>query len=74
LIGNVKELSKSHKFYDSLFMMDIIWFSDSAIFTQKIKLNVPETVIKGKVEFMACTDEMCLPVDEVRFEIRVKKK
>ncbi len=72
LIGKPEEKSDSFKFYDSIFMIDIIWLSKVAVFSQKIKLYTPYTNIKGKVRFMACTRDMCLPPDEQDFSIEVK--
>lgn len=72
LIGRPEEKGDPFKFYDSTFMIDIIWLSNVAVFSQKIKLHTPYTTIKGKVTFMACTRDMCLPPDEQDFSIEVK--
>lgn len=71
LVGKVREEGNALKSYDSTFMMDVIWFAGSVTFVQKVKLHVPSTVVKGKIEFMACTDEMCLPPDELPFSLEV---
>jgi thiol:disulfide interchange protein len=71
LTGKVKEESPPVKSYDQTFMMDITWFGKTAVFTQAVKLYAPSTVIKGRVEFMVCTDEMCLPPDDIEFSIPV---
>lgn len=71
LIGKVVE-PKSVKKHEEVFDMDVFYFENSVIFTQKVKLNKPQTVIKGKVEFMACTDKECLPPAEVDFSIHIK--
>ncbi|MGV3466400.1 MAG: protein-disulfide reductase DsbD domain-containing protein [Heyndrickxia sp.] len=71
LIGKVQE-PKPTKKHEEVFGMDVFYFERSVVFTQKIKLNKPGTVVKGKLSFMACTSEQCLPPDEVSFSIPVK--
>ena len=59
--------------YDPNFDMKVTYFTDDAVFRQKVKLNTGESFsVKGVVEFMVCNDQMCLPPDEVEFEIPVK--
>lgn len=67
----IKEESEPVKVYDHTFMMDIIWFCNVAVFTQQVKLTLPETIIRGKVEFMVGTKDMCLPPQELKFSIPV---
>jgi thiol:disulfide interchange protein len=71
-VGKVKELSQPIKKFETVFNMDVIYYAEKAVFIQKIKLNKPETVVKGSLEFMVCNDEQCLPPDEVEFSIPVK--
>lgn len=72
LIGKVKETSPIIKKFDKSFDMEVAYFAKKALFIQKIKLNKPETVVKGTIEFMVCDDEQCLPPTEVPFSIDVK--
>ncbi len=71
LVGKPAE-PKPITYYDKNFKMEVAYFADQVIFTQKVKLNKKETVVKGKVEFMVCDDKQCLPPDEVSFSIPVK--
>lgn len=71
-IDKVKEESTPIEKFDPTFMMPVVWFDKTALFTQRIKLKVPATTVKGKVEFMACTDYECLLPEEVVFSIEVK--
>lgn len=49
--------------------MIVKYFSDNAEFTRKIRLLSDEPlVIDGRLEFMCCDDEKCLPPAEVEFE------
>ncbi len=72
LLGEVEEKSKVVKGFDKTFQMDISWFENQAFFTQKIKLTGNKATVSGKLEFMACDDERCLPPEEVAFEIPVQ--
>ncbi|MCX2482005.1 protein-disulfide reductase DsbD domain-containing protein [Pedobacter sp. MR2016-24] len=63
-----KPLSKFEKVFD----MNVGYFVKQVIFQQKIKLNKPETLVKGTIEFMVCDESRCLPPDEVQFSVQVK--
>ncbi len=72
LVGNVTE-GKAVEFYDKNFEMQLKYFADEAIFTQKIKLkNNKSFKIKSGVEFMVCDDERCLPPELVDLEVAIK--
>ncbi len=58
--------------FEKAFNMNVSFFEKSVVFQQKIKLNAPSAVVKGKLEFMACDDHRCLPPEEVEFSIPVK--
>lgn len=71
--GAISETPAPVKVYDSLFMMDILWFEKKATFRQKIKLKSPEELtVKGILEFMVCDDKQCLPPEELEFTIKVE--
>lgn len=71
LIGKMEESGKPVRFYDSVFNMEVTWYSEAVTFSQKIRANRPSPVVKGKVEFMICNGEMCLPPAEQKFSIVV---
>ncbi|MFJ1435516.1 protein-disulfide reductase DsbD family protein [Capnocytophaga canimorsus] len=64
LVGKVSEEKVMTKF-DNVFNMEIGYFSEKAVFTQKIKTSQPIKNIKGTVEFMVCDDSTCLPPDTI---------
>lgn len=70
--GNTKE-GKGHTVQDKIFNMQIKYFSDKAVFKQRIKPigNTPFK-ITGTVEFMVCNDTSCLPPKEVDLSFSVK--
>ncbi|MCB0409278.1 MAG: thioredoxin family protein [Flavobacteriales bacterium] len=71
LIGGIEE-GKYLTQYDPNFDMDLNFHEHQATFKQKIKVNttVPFKV-SGNVAFMVCNNEMCLPPDEVDFELNI---
>lgn len=71
LVGKAVEPKPITKFEKS-FNMDVTYFENEVVFTQKVKLNKPTTTVKGKVEFMVCNDKSCLPPSDVTFSIPVK--
>ena len=57
--------------FDPTFQMNVGYFSDVAVLTQKIKLKSSEPVeIKGYVLFMSCNDETCTPPEEAQFSFK----
>ncbi len=62
--GNTKE-GQGHVVNDEMFDMRIKYFDEKAVFKQRIRLKTDEKfIIKGTVEYMACSDENCLPPKE----------
>jgi thiol:disulfide interchange protein DsbD len=71
--GEAKEMGKLEKHFEKLFGVEVLQFSDKVDFvhTVNLKTNV-KTSITGKVAFMTCNDEMCLPPKSVPFSISLK--
>ncbi len=71
LEGKVKE-GKYKTSYDPNFAMELNYFDNSATFIQEIKrLKDGAFKAKGMLTFMVCNDKMCLPPEDVEFEIAV---
>ena len=70
-IGSITEPIPISK-YEDVFNMQVKYFENSVVFSQKFKLKSKQVVVLGKVEFMACTNKECLPPDEVEFSIPIK--
>jgi hypothetical protein len=51
---------------------DVRFFEKTVIFHQKVMLTSKDAVVRGKITFMTCNDQKCLPPDEVDFSIAVK--
>lgn len=71
LVGKVIEPKPIKKFEKS-FNMNVTYFENAVIFQQKIKLHTAQTTVKGKLEFMTCNDQKCLPPDDIDFSIAIK--
>ena len=71
LAGSVAEPKPLTRF-EKTFKMDVNYFEKAVIFKQSIKLKATSTTVKGKVSFMTCNDQKCLPPDEVEFTIPIK--
>ena len=58
---------------EKVFNMDVSFFEHEVIFQQKVKLkgNGPVTVT-GKLEYMTCNDQKCLPPEDIAFNIVIK--
>lgn len=70
LIGETLEPSAITKF-EPAFQSNVSFFQREVVFKQKIRLN-KKVPIKGKISFMACNDQKCLPPEEVEFTIPSK--
>jgi hypothetical protein len=57
---------------EKVFGMEVGFFENSVIFQQKIKLKARRVTVSGKLEYMTCNDQKCLPPDDIDFSIPVK--
>jgi len=65
-IGKVIEKTKPKVEYDPNFEIDLSFFENEAVFTQKVKVK-KATEVTGYLEFMACDDKQCLAPKEIDF-------
>ena len=67
-VGEIQKNPEAEKHFDETFQMNVGYFSNQTVLTQKIKLNSDNEIsIKGYVLFMSCNDETCTPPEEVDF-------
>ena len=71
LIGKVEEPQPVSKF-EPVFNVKVKYFENSVTFHQKIRLKSAHPVVKGKLNFMVCNDQKCLPPEDVDFNLPVK--
>jgi len=73
LEGSVKETGKLEKIYDNAFHTDVLFYSNTVVFTQEVKVKPGiKTNITGTVEYMVCNDEQCLPPTKKSFDIKLQ--
>jgi hypothetical protein len=71
LIDGITE-ENAHSYFDETWEMDIVDFSEEAVFKQKIKITgSDEFLLKGNINFMVCKDGACLPPEDAPFEIKI---
>jgi Disulphide bond corrector protein DsbC len=70
LVGKAKESGEIIKVYDKVFGMNLTKFKHKAVFTQRVKVIDATKPIKGYVNYMVCTDEMCLPPSDAEFSLK----
>ena len=68
--GEFQAPSKLEKLFSSEFNMEINWYSENAVFIQKIKFSDASKVkVSGYVKFMTCDDKSCLPPSKRQFAL-----
>ena len=73
LAGKVVEPKPATKF-ENAFKMNVSYFEKEVVFQQKIKLKSANTItVKGRLEYMVCNNQKCLPPEEVNFSIPLGK-
>ena len=73
LVGKPSEPTPVTRF-EKAFSMNVSYFEKEVVFQQKIKLSSANaSVVKGKLEYMTCNDQKCLPPEDVNFSIPVAK-
>jgi len=73
LEGKVTESGKMEKYSDKILGVSANQYSNSVVFTQKVKLKAnAKTNLTGSVEYQTCDDEKCLPPKTVNYSIALK--
>ncbi|MGB1004451.1 MAG: protein-disulfide reductase DsbD domain-containing protein [Salibacteraceae bacterium] len=71
LIGKVEE-GEGITVHDKVFDMELKYFENEALFTQKVKVLGSSAKVSGDFEFMACDDKTCIPPEIIEFEFDLK--
>ena len=70
--GALLERGKRITKLESAWGGNVNFFEKTVTFVQKVKAKTnAKTNVNGKVEFMVCNDDMCLPPAEVTFKIPI---
>ncbi len=72
LKGKNEESGKRKEAFDKLFEMNVIKFTNKAIFTQRVEVNDFSKSIVGYLTFMTCDDTKCLPPTDIDFDFKIK--
>ena len=59
--------------YDSIFEMNVGYYENQTMFTQKIKLQNPLDSVNVLISYMACDEKRCLPPKEVLLSFNGKE-
>jgi len=72
LDGNVREVGKVVKKFESVWGGNVNYYEKNVNFVQvvKLKANV-KTNLSGKVEFMVCDEKQCLPPSTVDIKVNI---
>ena len=72
LEGSIIEKGKKITKLESAWGGNVNFFEKTVTFTQKAKTKTnAKTNVNGKIQFMVCNDEMCLPPSEITFKIPI---
>lgn len=71
LVGKVEE-GEGITVHDKVFDMELKYFENEAVFTQKVKVTGASAIVKGDFEFMACDDKTCIPPEIIEFEFKLE--
>jgi thiol:disulfide interchange protein DsbD len=68
--GDTKEVGKMVTKHEEVFGVDTKYYADKVEFVQTVKLKgKAKTNASGKLEFMVCNDQQCLPPTTVSFSV-----
>ena len=67
LLGKAKEEGKRKEGFDEIFGMNVVKFSGTVNFKQRVKVVDPKVPVTGYLEYMTCDNEQCLPPTEEDF-------
>jgi hypothetical protein len=70
LIGKALQ-PQPHTKFENAFNMNVSYFESSVIFQQKIRLKSGKGTLHGKLEYMTCNNQKCLPPEDLDFSINL---
>ncbi|MCW8311180.1 protein-disulfide reductase DsbD N-terminal domain-containing protein [Sphingobacterium sp. InxBP1] len=71
LIGDVSQPQPLRKFEKQL-GIPVTYFENEVEFGQKIKIKSKNGTIKGTIQFMQCSDEVCVPPQDFGFALKIR--
>ena len=73
LDGKPLEIGHKKEAYDENFNMNVIKLEGKTEFVQKVKIVGDAPSVRGKLEFMTCNGQMCMPPTKVNFNVPLEK-
>jgi thiol:disulfide interchange protein DsbD len=68
--GKVKEEGEMEIYHEDAFGVDVYAYTGKVEFVQTIKLKSDaKTNVQGSIEYMACTNQQCLPPATIQFSV-----
>lgn len=71
--GETFEVGKVKTYYNSVYGMQIAWYSDTVKFLQKVEFKNSTEVLRGMIQYMICDGHVRIPGRQP-FSIRVKNR
>ena len=69
--GAVKENGKLIKKNEEVWGGEVRYYENKVEFVQRVKIKGGKTNLAGKVEYMVCNEEKCLPPAETSFSVAI---
>lgn len=69
--GAIKENGKLIKKNEEVWGGEVRYYENKVEFVQRVKIKGGKTNLAGKVEYMVCNEEKCLPPAETAFSIAI---
>ena len=73
LKGSTTEEGQKKEGFDQVFGMNIVKYTKTAHFSQKIIVKGNVESLKGQLRYMTCNGEMCMPPKDVNFNVNLTK-
>jgi len=70
LVGSTREHGNALTFRDSIYEMDITWYSTVVTFSQELRLNKTPANVAGSIHYLLCDNHVCIP-DTKEFSIDI---
>ncbi|MDQ2656909.1 MAG: hypothetical protein M3Y60_05770, partial [Bacteroidota bacterium] len=60
-LSGFTENGDPHTYFDEIYEMNVTWYSDRVDFVGKLKVSDPTMQLKGVIEYMVCSSDLCIP-------------
>lgn len=61
LLSGFAENGDPYTYFDEIYEMNVTWYSNKVDFVGKLKVSDPVMKLKGLIEYMVCSEDMCIP-------------